>query len=206
MQRRQFVQGAASLLVLGPVLGELAGCGDKASGAGDGSAAGTGAGATGAGTGAGTSAGTSAQTAGTSGGTGNTSGSGAVAGNGNTSGHDGETIADAAVSDDAAIDAAIDAGTGAGDVDAAPACADGAHDTLVTDQHSSPHHILLTMSEVLAATEGDYSIKGSALHDHTIHLTPAQFATLASGGSVTVTSTTDMGLDLHNHDVTLECA
>jgi hypothetical protein len=41
--------------------------------------------------------------------------------------------------------------------------------------------------------------------DHEIHLTAVHFATLAAGGRVTVTSTIDMGFELHEHDVTLEC-
>jgi hypothetical protein len=56
-------------------------------------------------------------------------------------------------------DDAATKGDAASSLDAASLCSGGAQDTPMTDQHPDPHHIPLTMGEVLAATDGDYSIK-----------------------------------------------
>ena len=46
-----------------------------------------------------------------------------------------------------------------------------------------------------------YSIKGGSPHDHTITITAANFATLRSGGTINVKSTSSG----HTHDCTIKC-
>jgi hypothetical protein len=65
-------------------------------------------------------------------------------------------------------------------------------------------HILeVPEADVMAGAQMTYSIQGNSAHDHTITLTVADMETLADGGSVTVTSTTELA---HSHDVTVVCA
>jgi len=50
-----------------------------------------------------------------------------------------------------------------------------------------------------------YSIVGSATHDHTVTLTPAQLQMIKAMSAVVVTSTIG-GTPSHSHDVTVNCA
>jgi hypothetical protein len=64
------------------------------------------------------------------------------------------------------------------------------------------HALSVSAADVSAATDKTYSIMGGGAHDHQVTLTASHFATLAGGGSVTVTST---DASAHNHSVTVTC-
>ncbi|MFL6664286.1 MAG: hypothetical protein ACJ8G7_19105 [Rhizobacter sp.] len=81
------------------------------------------------------------------------------------------------------------------------ACGAGA----ITNNHG--HAVTIPSADLDATTNRTYSIMGTATHDHSITLTPAQLATLKGGGTVVVSSTvtTAAGFGSHNHDVTVTC-
>ena len=90
-----------------------------------------------------------------------------------------------------------DAGT-----DAAPAvCPNGATASVISANHG--HAIVVPTADVAAAAPKTYSIKGTSSHDHDVSLTPAHFAQLATGATITVTSTNVGG---HMHVVKVICA
>lgn len=66
----------------------------------------------------------------------------------------------------------------------------------------TPHVVMVTSGDIMAAADKTYDIKGTAPHTHTITITAMQFATLQSGGPITVTSTTE---ETHSHMVTITC-
>lgn len=66
------------------------------------------------------------------------------------------------------------------------------------------HLLSIPAADLDATTARTYSIQGSAPHDHSVTLTPAQLAVLKSGGAVTVTATPG-ALDGHTHDVGGQC-
>jgi hypothetical protein len=90
--------------------------------------------------------------------------------------------------------------TDAGSPDASAVCANNAPAT-IANNHG--HTLTVPSADVAAATDKTYSIKGSAMHDHQVAVTAAQFATLASGGLVNIVSTNAFG---HAHSVTVICA
>lgn len=65
------------------------------------------------------------------------------------------------------------------------------------------HALQVSSEDVAAGVEKTYAIKGAAGHNHDVTLTADHFAALAAGGSITLTSTTDVG---HAHSVTVTCA
>lgn len=65
------------------------------------------------------------------------------------------------------------------------------------------HTMTVTKAEVTAATAKSYDIAGAAGHSHTVMVSAANFASLAVGGSVTITSSSING---HSHDVVVRCA
>lgn len=65
------------------------------------------------------------------------------------------------------------------------------------------HEIEVTDADIVAAANKQYHIQGTSAHDHTVSLSAADFATLASGGVVMKTSSNGGG---HTHDVTIMCA
>jgi hypothetical protein len=65
------------------------------------------------------------------------------------------------------------------------------------------HTMTVAKADVTAAVPKTYDIAGASLHTHTVTLTAAHFATLATNFSVTVTSTSD---GTHAHAVTVSCA
>ena len=75
----------------------------------------------------------------------------------------------------------------------------------ITNNHG--HAVSIPVADLDATTNRTYSIMGTATHDHSITLTPAQLATLKGGGTVVVSSTvtTAAGFGSHNHDVTVTC-
>ncbi|MCA9667003.1 MAG: hypothetical protein KC503_15495 [Myxococcales bacterium] len=77
----------------------------------------------------------------------------------------------------------------------------GCSASAITANHG--HTMTVTKADVAAAANKTYDIKGSSGHAHSVTLTAADFAQLAGGAAVTVTSTNDAG---HTHDVTVMCA
>lgn len=65
------------------------------------------------------------------------------------------------------------------------------------------HSLVVTAEDVAAGVAKTYDIQGAASHAHSVTLRAADFAKLATGGSITVASTTDFG---HSHGVTVTCA
>lgn len=82
----------------------------------------------------------------------------------------------------------------------AETCADGARHTAITGNHG--HSLTIPAADVEAGVEKTYSIEGGASHPHDVTISAAQFATLADGGTFTVTSTSTG----HTHSVTVACA
>lgn len=60
----------------------------------------------------------------------------------------------------------------------------------------------MPLADVNGNVPKTYSIAGSASHNHAVTITAAQFAQLAGGASIQVSSTTDAG---HAHQVTVTC-
>jgi hypothetical protein len=65
------------------------------------------------------------------------------------------------------------------------------------------HALDVPAADVNAGAGMTYDIQGQSAHNHTVMLTAAQMATLASGGQVEVTSSVELG---HSHPVTITCA
>ncbi|MCB9586727.1 MAG: hypothetical protein H6718_15105 [Polyangiaceae bacterium] len=65
------------------------------------------------------------------------------------------------------------------------------------------HVLMVSQADVDAAADKTYDIMGGAGHTHSVTITAADFATLAGGGSITVTSTTGAA---HMHTITVMCA
>jgi hypothetical protein len=65
--------------------------------------------------------------------------------------------------------------------------------------------VTIPKADLTATGDKTYTTTG-AYHTHKITLTQAQRLMVAAGKSVTVTSTKDMGIDLHDHDITVACA
>lgn len=84
-------------------------------------------------------------------------------------------------------------------------CKDGAHDTAISNQHPTPHRLAVPTADFSATANKEYDIKGDSPHSHLITLTPENFKTLKSSGSVTVDSTSG-GTTPHIHTVTVGCA
>jgi hypothetical protein len=64
------------------------------------------------------------------------------------------------------------------------------------------HVLMVNQADVDAAADKSYDITGSAAHPHTVAVTAADFAKLAGGESVMLTSSTDAS---HSHSVTIMC-
>ena len=190
MDRREFVKRAAGTLVLVPAMWKLEACGDDTT-----SSNGTDAGQTNAGTGA---SGT-----GSAGG-----GSGTGASGTGSSNVDASTALDASSSDDSGAVSGSDASVADSGLDSsvdsgAAVCPNGAEDTLITSNHG--HSLTVPMADVVAGVSQSYSIAGP--HVHMVTLSPANFATLAAGNTVMVTSTAGgVGPQQHTHEVTVACA
>jgi hypothetical protein len=197
MDRRQFVKGAASAIVITPALLQLGACGDDESTAADGGGATAGTGGNTSGTGAGTNGAAGTTNAGTGG-----------------LDKDASALADGAIGEDGGslpgdgggnpgtpTDGGLDASTDASDQDTSVAnlCPSGANDTNITDNHG--HSLSISKEDVDAGAQKTYSIEGLADHPHSITLMVAHFTMLKAGNSVTVTSFSGG----HSHDVTVDC-
>lgn len=64
------------------------------------------------------------------------------------------------------------------------------------------HTIVVPVADVRNRQEKVYDITGNSQHPHEITVTPAMFAMIEAGQTVTVASSTDAG---HSHQVTITC-
>lgn len=64
------------------------------------------------------------------------------------------------------------------------------------------HTLTVPMADVTAGVEKTYDIRGTSDHPHTVKVTAAMFASLASNSGVSVLSSSDGG---HTHNVTISC-
>ncbi len=126
---------------------------------------------------------------------------------------------DATGADSGVADAGSDAmptdtgGTDSGEMDAGDIDSGGGGEMCVSitfvvgDDHPQPHAegISFPAEHVAMGVEQVYDIQGASAHPHTLTVTPDNFAALARGETVTITSTND-GLFPHTHDVMLTCA
>ncbi len=96
---------------------------------------------------------------------------------------------------------------GPGETDAGPMACDFI-DYEMSNRHPPGlrHSIDVPLSDVTAGVDVTYDITGDSAHPHTVVVTAAHFAMIAAGMRVTITSSEDMGVDLHSHDVTLFCS
>lgn len=82
----------------------------------------------------------------------------------------------------------------------APAAGCGSSGAGISGNHG--HTLTVARADLDSTTALTYSIAGSAGHDHSIVLSPANLAALKAGGTVTVSSSvTD-----HGHSVTVSCS
>ncbi|MFK8002811.1 MAG: hypothetical protein AB8H86_24720 [Polyangiales bacterium] len=94
---------------------------------------------------------------------------------------------------------------GPGEMDAGPAATCASASLVIGGGHGPDHEDGgegPSMADVVAAEERTYDIRGVSAHPHTYTLTAANFASLAAGESVMVTSSEDNG---HTHSVTIQC-
>ena len=102
---------------------------------------------------------------------------------------------------------ASDAGSDAGPlVDGGPR--DCSETTIEIGSRHPPgfrHELVLPMADIAAGTEQTYDITGESRHPHTVLVTAAHFTALQNGEVVEILSSEDMGLDLHDHLVTIVC-
>jgi hypothetical protein len=86
-----------------------------------------------------------------------------------------------------------------------PASTCGSSGSEITGNHG--HLLTVPTADLTSTTAMTYSIMGSATHDHSLTLSPADLAQLDSGGTVTVVSSvTDAPtFGSHSHGVTVTC-
>ncbi len=65
------------------------------------------------------------------------------------------------------------------------------------------HALDVPAADVNGGAAQTYDIQGQSAHNHTVALSAADMATLASGGQVMVTSSVELG---HSHPITVSCA
>jgi hypothetical protein len=68
--------------------------------------------------------------------------------------------------------------------------------------HPMAHTMTVSDADVQAGVDKTYNIQGASMHPHTVTVTAADFTTLAGGGTVMKTSSTDA---MHSHVVTITC-
>ncbi len=73
--------------------------------------------------------------------------------------------------------------------------------TAISSNHG--HVMMVALADVTAGVDKTYDISGTAGHMHSVTVTAANMASLKTGGTVMVTSTTGNG---HTHAVTVMCA
>ncbi len=82
------------------------------------------------------------------------------------------------------------------------AVASVASDSTVVNGHS--HTANVSASDQLHPANTTYTSSTTAAHDHMVTLTADQLSTIATGGSVTVTSTASTVTGNHRHDFTFQ--
>lgn len=75
------------------------------------------------------------------------------------------------------------------------------HDTLIVGNHG--HSVMIPAADLDSAVPMTYNIQGTADHNHTITLTPAQLKDIKAMTAESVMSTTTLS---HSHEVTVNCA
>ena len=98
----------------------------------------------------------------------------------------------------AAIAGCGDDGGGGSTPDAANVCT--APVAVIGTNHG--HTISVPLADVTAAAEKSYDISGGGGHAHSVTISAAQFAQIASGQTLNLTSTAGGG---HTHTVTVMC-
>jgi hypothetical protein len=71
---------------------------------------------------------------------------------------------------------------------------------VITNPHS--HVLTVPVADLEDGADKTYDIQGTSQHTHTVTITAAQFATLAGGTSIMLTSTSGNG---HTHAITVNC-
>jgi hypothetical protein len=90
------------------------------------------------------------------------------------------------------------AGTGGGSTNE---CANDAPIETIASNHG--HTLTVSQADVEAGTLKTYDIQGTSPHAHSVTVSPGNFTTLRSGGTVQLTSTNGGG---HTHGITIVCA
>lgn len=112
----------------------------------------------------------------------------------------GTTPTDSGTPDEDAGSPAEDSGTPEVDSGPEPMACEDVSVTIGPVVHG--HEMTVPVAHVTEGTERTYDIRGAGTHPHTVVVTAAQFAMLAAGETVMVTSTRDAG---HTHTITLVC-
>ncbi len=89
---------------------------------------------------------------------------------------------------------------GSGSGSGSPDCLANGTNVSISSNHG--HSLTVSKDDVQAGVEKTYDITGSSSHAHTVVITSAHFATLKSGSSITVSSSSSG----HSHSVTVGCA
>ena len=93
-------------------------------------------------------------------------------------------------------------GGGGGEEGEAPSMA-ACEDVTFSDNHG--HALAIPDADLDSVSAKTYSIRGTALHDHEVTLSPAQLAQLKARQGISVTSTM-AGLTAHTHTMTATCS
>jgi len=78
-----------------------------------------------------------------------------------------------------------------------------ANGTNVTIGANHGHVMVVSIADITAGADNVYHIMGTATHDHTVDLTPADFAMLAANNAIMTTSSVT---DAHSHPIMVACA
>ena len=82
-------------------------------------------------------------------------------------------------------------------------CLDNGTSSSIGGNHG--HTLTVSKEDVQAGTQKTYSIQGTSNHNHQVTLTAANFSSLQSNNSISVSSTTGDS-DNHTHSVIVSCA
>ena len=80
-------------------------------------------------------------------------------------------------------------------------CLDNGTTNAIGGNHG--HNLVVSAADVNAAVAKSYSIQGSCPHNHSLTISEANFSSLKTNNSISVTSSNDDG---HSHPVTVSCA
>ncbi|MCB0834048.1 MAG: hypothetical protein KDC45_11340 [Bacteroidetes bacterium] len=93
-------------------------------------------------------------------------------------------------------------GGGDGEPVPQPDCLNAGTNVAIASNHG--HTLSISKDDVAAGLSKSYSIQGSAGHNHTVTLAPADFMNLASNLSISVTSSPPEGGG-HTHKISVSC-